>query len=191
MRCLWKRGSRFSCLKCGGRDDLASDRVRYISDAGRCDSGFVHFVLCDRLCHAGYPEGFPEMTEYLTVEQTAKLLQYGKTTLYTLLRQGKIPGAVRLGGSWRIYKPTLERGFAWDSSSAEMSGTSISASMESATKSLPKPLPGKKPRSLKSDTERLSTARLNLERSLSDIGKKPRSGGSKRSGTSAVCRTIK
>lgn len=49
------------------------------------------------------------MEQLLTVEQTAEFLQINKVTLYKHLKDGKIAGALKIGGSWRVSKPHLER----------------------------------------------------------------------------------
>ncbi len=47
-------------------------------------------------------------TEYLTPLQTAKVLHVTKTTIYTWLREGKLPGA-KIGRIWRIRKTDLDQ----------------------------------------------------------------------------------
>lgn len=51
--------------------------------------------------------------EVLTVAEVAKLLRFNVKYMYELLSQGKIPGARRVGQSWRIHRATV---LAWLSS---------------------------------------------------------------------------
>jgi excisionase family DNA binding protein len=48
------------------------------------------------------------MSTILTPEQAADQLQVSRRTVYTLLRQGKLPGK-KLGGSWRLSATALEQ----------------------------------------------------------------------------------
>lgn len=47
--------------------------------------------------------------EFLSVPETATLLRIGERTTYKLVRRGELP-ALKLGGQWRIHRPTL---LAW------------------------------------------------------------------------------
>lgn len=47
------------------------------------------------------------MPSILTPEQAADHLQVSRRTVYTLLRQGKLPGK-KIGGSWRLSTAALE-----------------------------------------------------------------------------------
>ena len=42
------------------------------------------------------------MSEYLTIREVAALLQLGQRTVYDMLRSGRIPGAAKAGGKWRV-----------------------------------------------------------------------------------------
>jgi len=46
----------------------------------------------------------------LTIKEVAALLKMSDRTVYAMAKEGKLPGAVRLGGSWRIVRSKL---FAW------------------------------------------------------------------------------
>lgn len=48
------------------------------------------------------------MPTILTPEQAADHLQVSRRTVYTLLRQGKLPGK-KIGGSWRLSATALEQ----------------------------------------------------------------------------------
>lgn len=50
------------------------------------------------------------MGKYLTIQEVCDLLQLGERTVYDLCRQGKLPGAAKVGGSWRVKRDPLE---AW------------------------------------------------------------------------------
>jgi len=52
------------------------------------------------------PDG--ELPRYLTAEQLANELQMHRKTLYRKLRAGKIPGARKVGGAWRIQRWVLD-----------------------------------------------------------------------------------
>ena len=44
--------------------------------------------------------------EFLSVPETAVLLRVGERTVYKLVRQGDLP-ALKVGGQWRVHRPTL------------------------------------------------------------------------------------
>jgi len=46
--------------------------------------------------------------EILTIDQTGKLLKVGKSTLYKMARDGKIP-ASKVGREWRFVKSDIIR----------------------------------------------------------------------------------
>ena len=48
------------------------------------------------------------MAELMTVEEVAHYLRVTKKTVYSLLRQGKIP-ATRVGQQWRFDKPAIDK----------------------------------------------------------------------------------
>ena len=52
------------------------------------------------------------MSKYLTIQQVCDLLQLGERTVYDLCRQGKLPGAAKVGGSWRVDPAALQRWMA-------------------------------------------------------------------------------
>jgi len=49
-------------------------------------------------------EGFSEI---MTLEETAKYLKIGKSTLYKMAREGKIP-AVKIANQWRFRKDEID-----------------------------------------------------------------------------------
>ena len=48
--------------------------------------------------------------EFLTVPEVATLLRIGERTAYDLVRGGRVPGAAKVGGQWRIRRRDLD---AW------------------------------------------------------------------------------
>ncbi len=50
------------------------------------------------------------MTELLTIDETAALLKLSDRTIYAMLRAGRLPGAAKCSGRWRIDKAKL---LAW------------------------------------------------------------------------------
>ncbi|WP_022669918.1 helix-turn-helix domain-containing protein [Hippea alviniae] len=50
-------------------------------------------------------EGFGEI---MTLEETAKYLKIGKSTLYKMAREGKIP-AVKIANQWRFRKEEIDK----------------------------------------------------------------------------------
>jgi excisionase family DNA binding protein len=50
--------------------------------------------------------------DWLTSDEARERLRVGRTKFYELLLDGQIPGAVRLGRTWRIHWPTLLRSWA-------------------------------------------------------------------------------
>ena len=50
-------------------------------------------------------EGFSEI---MTLEETAKYLKIGKSTLYKMAREGKIP-AVKIANQWRFRKDDIDK----------------------------------------------------------------------------------
>ena len=50
-------------------------------------------------------EGFSEI---MTLEETAKYLIIGKSTLYKMAREGKIP-AVKIANQWRFRKEDIDK----------------------------------------------------------------------------------
>jgi excisionase family DNA binding protein len=56
--------------------------------------------------------------EYLTIDDVCELLQLGKRTVYELARTGRLPGAAKVGGQWRVNKAKLT---AWLEAGGEFS----------------------------------------------------------------------
>ena len=54
---------------------------------------------------AGGPLG-----EYLTISEVCEKLRLAERTVYEMVRNGRLPGATKVGGSWRIKTEVLE---AW------------------------------------------------------------------------------
>ncbi len=50
------------------------------------------------------------MPEFITVREASELLRVTDRTLYDLCRQGKVPGAAKVGGQWRLDRKKL---LAW------------------------------------------------------------------------------
>lgn len=50
------------------------------------------------------------MTEFLTVREICELLRIGERTVYEMCRTGNLPGAVKVGGQWRVERTAFE---AW------------------------------------------------------------------------------
>jgi len=46
--------------------------------------------------------------EFLSVPEAAALLRIGERTAYKVVRDGEVP-AIKVGGQWRIHRPTLMR----------------------------------------------------------------------------------
>lgn len=46
--------------------------------------------------------------DFLTLREVCSLLRIGERTAYDLCRQGKLGGAVKVGGQWRIEKEAFE-----------------------------------------------------------------------------------
>lgn len=51
------------------------------------------------------------LPEVLTAEETATFLRLSTDATYVLLAQGKVPGAGKVGGAWRVHRKTLEAAF--------------------------------------------------------------------------------
>ena len=47
-------------------------------------------------------------SEIMTLEETAKYLKIGKSTLYKMAREGKIP-AVKIANQWRFRKDEIDK----------------------------------------------------------------------------------
>lgn len=50
------------------------------------------------------------MAEFLTIAEVCEMLKLGERTVYDLCRQGKLPGAAKIGGQWRVNADELS---AW------------------------------------------------------------------------------
>ncbi len=57
------------------------------------------------------------MTELLTIDETAALLKLSDRTVYEMLRTGRLPGAAKVSGKWRIDKAKL---LAWIAKGGEL-----------------------------------------------------------------------
>jgi excisionase family DNA binding protein len=57
------------------------------------------------------------MTEWLTLEELAHYLKRGRSTLYKMAREGKIP-ARKIGRSWRFDREEVDRWLRQQTSSA-------------------------------------------------------------------------
>ena len=70
--------------------------------------------------------------DLLTVAQAAERLGISEVTAYRLVAQGEMPGAVRVGGQWRVSKPRLERHLHGDPFAPRGSVTGDSATPDAA-----------------------------------------------------------
>ena len=52
------------------------------------------------------------MAEYLNIQEVATLLRMSERRVYDLVRDDRIPGAAKVGGSWRIKRAVLEEWLA-------------------------------------------------------------------------------
>ncbi len=43
----------------------------------------------------------------LTIPEVAALLKISERTVYAMAKEGRLPGAVKIGGSWRVLRPKL------------------------------------------------------------------------------------
>ena len=50
-----------------------------------------------------------QLAKFLTLQEVCKLLRIGERTAYELCRTGKMGGAVKVGGVWRIDRAAFER----------------------------------------------------------------------------------
>ncbi len=48
--------------------------------------------------------------EWLSLEETCRYLRVSEATLRRMLRKGHVPGAIKLGGLWRVHLDTLREG---------------------------------------------------------------------------------
>ncbi len=64
------------------------------------------------------------MSNYMTVAQVCELLQLAERTVYDLCRQGRLPGAAKVGGSWRVDEEKLREWLAQGGQAAEERGES-------------------------------------------------------------------
>ena len=51
--------------------------------------------------------GRERTTDYLTIEEVCALLKLSDRTIYDLCRKGKLPGAAKVGGVWRVDQSKL------------------------------------------------------------------------------------
>ena len=57
------------------------------------------------------------MTELLTIDETAALLKLSDRTIYEMLRNGRLPGAAKVSGKWRVDRDKL---LAWIAKGGEL-----------------------------------------------------------------------
>lgn len=50
------------------------------------------------------------MPDFITIKEVCALLNLGERTVYDLCRQGKLAGAAKIGGQWRVDQDKL---LAW------------------------------------------------------------------------------
>jgi excisionase family DNA binding protein len=62
-------------------------------------------------------EGSRPVTELLTIDETAALLKLSDRTIYEMFRGGRLPGAAKVSGKWRIDRDKL---LAWIARGGEL-----------------------------------------------------------------------
>lgn len=55
--------------------------------------------------------GFDDMPELMTPAQVQALLQISRATFFRWIANDKLPGAVKIGDSWRVTRDTLRDHF--------------------------------------------------------------------------------
>ena len=45
--------------------------------------------------------------QVLTIKEVAALLKISERTVYAMAKEGRLPGAVKVGGSWRVLRAKL------------------------------------------------------------------------------------
>lgn len=65
------------------------------------------------------PDKRYEDFETFTLEEAAALLKVNVEVLRRNLKNKKIPGGIKVGGSWRVHKETLRRFLAGETSSED------------------------------------------------------------------------
>ena len=63
--------------------------------------------------------GFDEMPDIMTPQQVQDLLQISQATFFRWVREGQMPGAIKIGDSWRIYKKLLKAHFEGSAQTAK------------------------------------------------------------------------
>lgn len=58
----------------------------------------------------------------LSIKETAALLKMSERTVYLMAKEGRLPGAVKLGGSWRVVRGKLLAWLDANSASADAEG---------------------------------------------------------------------
>ena len=61
------------------------------------------------------------MTELLTIDETAALLTLRARTVSAMLREGRLPGAAKVSGKWRVDRDKL---LAWIAKGGELADAS-------------------------------------------------------------------
>ena len=64
--------------------------------------------LCERQISAIFAG--VSLGEYLTIGEVCEKLRLAERTVYEMVRNGRLPGAAKVGGSWRIKTEVLD---AW------------------------------------------------------------------------------
>jgi excisionase family DNA binding protein len=49
-----------------------------------------------------------ELIEIITIKEVAKLMRVSERTIYRMLKEGRLPCAIKFGGSWRFPKSKIE-----------------------------------------------------------------------------------
>ena len=79
-------------------------------------------------CGAAYPPVFqlplfedaPDPSEILTFKEALDLVRVSRNTLYSLVRNNKIPGVRRVGNQWRFHREELLRWFSCQPSGSRL-----------------------------------------------------------------------
>jgi len=66
------------------------------------------------------------MHEFLSIPEAAQLLRIGERTTYKLVRTGRLP-AIKVGGQWRVHRPTLLRWAESGGDAPEVPASAMSA----------------------------------------------------------------
>ena len=66
----------------------------------------IHIFMETTLSPSSAVETKPEL---MTVKELAEYLRIPTPTIYYLVQRGKLPGAIQIGGRWRIKRSVIDR----------------------------------------------------------------------------------